>query len=424
MSILLLHPYSPFPKPVRPPSENLGDFCLTLDRKWIPYLLGAIAVLAIDTTWQYDIDRVTGEARNLLDLIMQAPTCEIPSQGGTEVDDCMSCCIRIRDGKLQVFSCGEWTTVEGGDLLALAAGASQPAQGQPQPGPGDCESFIGKAIFFGRWLLPVPVSTGDVIKVTNAFGATTDYIVDFPAWRCPDGTEFIANGCVTGTEITNAGDPDPSIPHAALVGFDGTNYYDCSAAANGMTATITIPSGIVNGNFVFLINSEGPAGAGDVSFDARICKASASVARFSHTFDLRASAAGFNITVPGAVPPLAAWIPGVGVQVHNPSGVGGSGALRVARATPRTLHNTVLRVIANTTADPIGNNGVYNMPASNPIAGVPIEFFPNNAHPTVDTTKTFTVDCDAFMVEFDAIFAGDTDTVVTIIISADGTDPF
>jgi hypothetical protein len=270
------HPYQAIPEPLPPPPlTSAGAFCLTVDGKWIPYLLAVAKTLAIERTWLSDSQRVTDEARNLISAIMGAKPCETPAEGGTEVEDCMGCCIRIFEGKLQTFNCGVWTTIEGGDLTALAAGAPQPAQGAPQPEPGGCEQFIGKVFFYGRWLLPVPVSTNDVITVTNALGATTDYLVDLGVWRCGDGNVFFAGGCVNATETFNAGDPAPAFHHGNLIAFDGTNYYDCGPAANSLTATITIPAGISDANLQFLINSEGPAGAGDMSFDVRICKSAA-----------------------------------------------------------------------------------------------------------------------------------------------------
>lgn len=267
------YPYQPFDKPVRPPPEaNAGDVCLRFDAKWIPYILGCLGALLAEQTWTGEIDRATGEARNLMTTFIKAMACMENVNNGVEMEDCMGCCIRVHDGKLQVFSCGEWQDVDGGNISDIAMGSGQPGAGSPQPPGGQCENFIGKVLFFGRYLLPVPVSAGDTFQVTNAFGASTDYIVDTPDWRCPDGDVYIAGGCVNGTEISGAGDPYPAAPHASLVAFDGTNYYDCSAAAKGLAANFTIPSGVSNANLVFLINSAGPAGAGDCTFDVRVCK--------------------------------------------------------------------------------------------------------------------------------------------------------
>ncbi len=195
-----------------------------------------------------------------------------------------------------MFSCGEWTDVPGPGGRSVANG-SQPAQGAPQPAAGECESFIGKVLFFGRWLLPVPVSSGDIVTVTNALGAATDYIQDFPDWRCGDGTIFIAGGCVNGTETFNGGDPAPAIHHGNLIAFDGTNYYDCGPAANGLTATVLILPGITDQNLVFMLNFAGPAGAGDNSFDVRICKQAANPLLITYTLGSGPAAVNYGDTV-------------------------------------------------------------------------------------------------------------------------------
>lgn len=290
MSIPLSHQYQPFPKPVTPPGDNLGDFCVTVDGKWIPYLLGAISILAVDRTWAFDADRATGEARNLLEQFMAALPCPIPDIAGSEGDDCMGCCLRWSEaGILEQFTCGAWTPVPGPGSTIPITGVPGPTA-TPQPGPGDCEQFIGKVLFFGRWLLPVSVSAGDTVHVTNALGATQDYIVDYPAYRCGDGTEFIFNGCLSGSEIFNGSDPAPAYHHGNLIAYDGTNYYDCGQAANGIEVVLTIKPGISDAPLQFLINSPGPGGTGDITFDVRICKAAASPIFI--TYDLGSGPAG------------------------------------------------------------------------------------------------------------------------------------
>jgi len=276
------YPYQPFDEPIPRPGPERGALCFSVDARWRPYLIGLLKTLLVERTWETDEIRASGEASELLAEIMAAEFCPGPEKPGLEGDD-MGCCLRYSDnGVLQMFSCGEWVDVPGTAQNALANG-SQPAQGAPQPAAGECQSFIGKVLFFGRWLLPVPVSSGDVIKVANAFGATTDYILDFPGWKCGDGTEFVAGGCVNGTAGFNAGDPAPSIHHGNLIGFDGTNYYDFGEAANSQIVTVPILAGITDANFAMMINSEGPAGAGDISFDITICKAAATPFSITYT---------------------------------------------------------------------------------------------------------------------------------------------
>lgn len=269
-------PYQVFPSPIPPPpSGQTVAVCLEIDSKWIPYLLGCISQLAIERTWESDQERATGEARNLLSLFAGAKACPINVNFGVEMEDCMGCCIRWSDaGILQVLSCGEWVDVPGPGSQVSISGPSQGKNPNP-PGPGQCQNFIGKVRFFGRWVLPSLVSSGDQITVNNADGITSDYVIDFPAYRCPDGTEFIISGCLNGSEVFNGSDPAPAFHHGNLIGTDGTNFYDFGQAADAMPVTITIPAGITDQNFFLLINAPGPAGDGEVSFDVQICKAQA-----------------------------------------------------------------------------------------------------------------------------------------------------
>jgi hypothetical protein len=298
-----MFPYQPIDKPIPAPGPDAGRLCFSFDAKWQPILFGLLQTLLAEQTWSTNRSLAINEAENLIYDFMLATACSLPSSGGIEVDDCMGCCIRWSDtGVLQVFSCGEWQDVPGIAGKSLANG-SQPAQGQPQPDPGGCENWIGKVLFFGRWLMPVPVSSGDQITVSNAFGASTDYLIDFPAWRCGDGTIFEAGGCINGTATFNGGDPDPSIHHGNLIGFDGTNYYDFGEAANSQVVTATILPGISNVNFVFMLNSAGPAGAGDNSFDVRLCKGAAVPLSITYNLGL---GTGPSAAVVGSVIDIAA----------------------------------------------------------------------------------------------------------------------
>jgi len=417
------YPYQPFDEPIPPPPSDKGEVCLSIDRKWKPYLIGLLKTLLIDRTWETDEIRASGEASLLLEEILLADDCEIPPLGG-EGDDCMGCCIRVENGVIQTLNCGVWTDVPGGDIKAIVNGTSQPAGGTPQPGPAECVDFAGSVQYGGRYLLPYPVSTGDVITLQRVEGATSDYTFTQLLWRCGDGNLFLGSVCVDGSSIIDSLAPMPTAPQQALIGFDGTNYYDFSAAASFVPVTVTIPSGISNQNFTFLVNDEVTFGSGNLSFGGSFCKANPNVERFTHVFDLRTSLSGFNITVVGGASPLAAWIAGVGVQVTNPSGVSGQGSQRAGMLTPRTLNNVNLRMIGTCSPDVGGHNGVYNMPTSDYMKGTPVEAYGPPGDGSVDYNHDFASPCDAFMVEFDATTVPSTSTLEQIIISADGSDPF
>jgi len=410
--------------PLDPPGIDAGRVCFSFDAKWRPYILGLLQALTLEIAWKANQQQASGEASLLLEEFLSAGICDVPLLG-TDCGDCdMGCCIRVEDGKIQTLNCGVWTDVPGGDIKAIVNGTSQPAAGTPQPTPGECMDFAGSVQYGGRWLLPVPVSTGDVITVTRVEGATSDYTFTQLLWRCGDGNVFLGGVCVDGSAITDSLAPMPSAPQQALIGFDGTNYYDFSAAAGFVPVVVTIPPGISNANFTFLVNDEVTFGSGNLSFGGNICKASDTVTRFTHTFDLRTSLDGMSITLVGAAAPLSHWVAGAGVQVDNPSGLSGQGSLRVGRTTPRTLHNVTLRVLANVPADLVGANGVYNMPASDPLQGSPSEYYLDPAGGDIDFSHAFVFACDAFMVQMNATPNPSTSTVSQIIISADGADPF
>lgn len=410
--------------PLNPPGPNAGRVCFSFDAKWLPYILGSLQGLTLEIAWKSNQQQASGEASLLLAEFLSAGLCAVPETGGIEMEDCMGCCIRVQDGKIQVFSCGEWQDVPGGDIKAIVNGTSQPAAGTPQPAAGECMGFSGSVAWGGRWLLPVPVNAGDKIKVTQCRGATTDYALTQLLWRCGDGTIFIGDVCVSGSEILDSLAPAPTFPQQALIGFDGANYYNFADAASSIPVEITIPSGIVNANFVFLINDEVTFGAGDLSFDMSICKASENVERFSHTFDLRAGLGGMVIRTAGAVAPFAAFSPGVGVTIHNPSAVSGQGLLEVGIHCPRTLHNVVVRLVATTTPPSYNEHGIYNMQGPDIFTSTILETFADATNPNLNMSAAFAGACDYLKVNANADHAGDDSTITQIVVAADGSDPF
>jgi hypothetical protein len=192
----------------------------------------------------------------------------------SEVDDDMTI-FRQMDCLLQAQCVdGSWVTIYD-PSKCIAQGTTQPGPTTP-PAAGECKDFIATLDFGGGYLLPVAVSSGDQIKVTNANGSWSSYLNDAPRWNCPDGNEFLLFGCLSGSATTSSFDPAPTFPHDALIAFDGTNYYDCSAAATvGSAASFIIAPGITDQKLIFLANNSSREGAGSVNFDVQICKKAA-----------------------------------------------------------------------------------------------------------------------------------------------------
>lgn len=278
--------------PVPPPGPDEGPVCFTFDAKWVPYVVSVVKSLTMDGVYASDQDRAKGEASLLLASFMEQFACSTkPDLAGSEIDDCMGCCIRMRDGVLQVLQCGEWVAVDGWDSAAIGSAINSPKKGDIVPPPGGCQTYIGKVNAASAWALPATVNTGDVITVTNALGSWWTPL-DLGIQRCPDGLIYFAGGCVDGTGHTESGDPLNTAPHDCLIAYDGTHYYDCSAAADGGPATFTIGSGVVNGHLVMMMNTPDTIGFGEVAFDIEICNHVSE--DWSHVIDLTVTNLGFT----------------------------------------------------------------------------------------------------------------------------------
>lgn len=304
-----LPPYLSPDVPLPMPGPDKGPVCFTFDAKWLPYVLVQLKTLTLDGVFDDPTGETQGQATQLLDIFMGKSACPTSNDlSGSEMDDCMGCCIRMRDGVLQVLQCGEWVAVDGWDSSAIAATPTQPGKGSPQPQPGGCVSFVGEVQAGNRWLLPVPVSTGDQITVTNADG-TWWTPLDLGIARCPDGLIMFAGACVDGTAHTEPTDPLPTANHDNLIASDGSHFYDCGIAADGSAAVFTIGSGVLNANLLILMNTPDSSGFGSVKFDIAVCKAASTT--WTHTFDFETST-GPLVIVPTGGQLMGHWVAGSG----------------------------------------------------------------------------------------------------------------
>lgn len=188
------------------------------------------------------------------------------------------------------------------DLSLCIPAGNQPGSGAEQPPAGGGQAcYHAQMAANNQWLLPTSVSTGDVLDLTNANGATNDG--GLPDWRCPNGQQFFLGACVGGTK-TDGGDPLPSDPHLSLiVNIDGT-FYPSSAFP------ITVPGGVSSATVFFQVNDSGLSNnSGSLTFD--VCVTNNATASWTHTFDFTVSDGGWVPTTVD-VGPAAIYVPGVG----------------------------------------------------------------------------------------------------------------
>lgn len=356
-----------FQQPVPIPASLPGDSPLVqvcFNRDWLPYLLGCLFQLTLATTWQAnsqdELAQILGEANNLILIFQQATagcgTSAFGSSGANE--DYMLRQNPDNPCELQSSVDGvTWCTWA--DISKCTGQPAQPGQGATVPPSGGCADYIGQVMFGSRWLLPVTVSTGDVIKVSKAVG-TWASALDLFLPRCPDGNLFFQPegelpelaACIDGTAHTESGDPAPTINHDALIAFDGTNYYDCSAAAGSDTVTITIPSGIVKQNLFFFANTPDTNGFGSVTFDTQLCNNQA--ANWTATLNFTNNPQGFSLFLPNPGDPgWGQWVAAQGWE--DTTAQAGTGEYRRSVTLQRTVAFQCTRLILN---------GEYINPAS------------------------------------------------------------
>lgn len=304
------YPYIPFPDPIPVPPRNRGDFCFTVDGKWLPYILGALFPLTASRTWETDDADIRREALDLLAQIASAKACQVPDNSGIEVDDC-EMKFRMCGGKLQVCDCGTWVDIPSCDDNPGGFEPTQPGAGAPQPPAGG-----GKAYYCGalsgpsEYIIPTLMSSGDTLLFSLLAGAW--HGSDDLFWFCPDGYVFVDGVC---GDVPPRGSPDP-VPgarHMSIIAYiDGTPYdvlgIDPSTQA---PTTFTIPSGHTNAQVVLTGNIDDNAKIrGEVTFCVNVVNNAA--ARWTHEFDFVSSTGPWVPLSDSIVTDGAVWIPGTG----------------------------------------------------------------------------------------------------------------
>lgn len=282
-----MYPPSPYAKPrgsflhpVDPPIEQDAGACplltVSFNREWLPYILGALDQLVLQTTWKGTQDEVTSAQQRALYLktlfgnAQLDPSCVATANPYTECEDDM-CCLRWNNGVLEQFSCGAWSAVPG----LQSNFPAQPGAGTPQAGPGACQTYDALLNANSTWLLPTLVSTGDTVQFAAATGAgneTTD-----PTWYCPDGSVFALGACVGGG-ATKSTDPLNTVNHMRIIAKIGSSYYDVQAG------TFTVPGGVSLAQMTFQVNNNIlSTNSGSYQFQVTYCNNAAGT--FSHTFN-------------------------------------------------------------------------------------------------------------------------------------------
>jgi len=301
-------PVSSFEAPVGlvlvDPCDN-PDVSVAFRSEWLPYIIGALKQLVLQTTWATDdanaLWLVQERAMNLLQCFMQAtaPVVCLPPVQEMEIDLAICEQLRFQDGKLQALCCGEWTDIAGQPPQGIG-GPGQPGGGSEQPpADGGSACYNGQMPATGGWLVPTIVSAGDTVELTEAQGAGQDGTLS--PWYCPNGQTFFAGACI-GAGGVSGSDPLPSVNHMSLLFLIDGVYYDA------MNGPVTVPGGVSNVPVEVVLN-DSVLSDNSGSYAFKVCVTNNQAGSWSSLFDLKLNNYADILSIP-----YGTWVAGVGIQ--------------------------------------------------------------------------------------------------------------
>jgi len=317
------YPIGSFQSPVVPPTvpANQEPFLyIPINCAWFPYIAGALQQLLLQTTWDCDAETLVKIQGWVFDLIAKIncgaalTAADICGEIGSSGDDCMGCCLRFQDGKLQQLECGVWVDVAGQDGQPGPGGPGQPGAGSPQPLPGGGTAEYCFSQGKGEsLLLPTTVSSGDILQFFKLDGAWNDSAEVI--WNCPDGWIYALGSC--GQTFPH-GSPDllPTALHMQLIVEINNIFYDAlNLDFFGTPQTFVVPAGVSNLNVFIMPNIDDNSRIqGNVTYCVKVTNNQPVTAPWTQVFDFTATNGGFTPVIDPTRTPggNGVWVTGVG----------------------------------------------------------------------------------------------------------------
>lgn len=363
------------PTVINPPDSLCFMIKVPNDPGHIAAFFGALYDLTLWLSWQRDPAKQGIQAAQVWKEIwvnLAAQSCNPPTVGvGTDGGEDFMIRQNPTNPCILESSVDGVTWCQWADLSKCIPSSNQPGAGTAQPAPGGCSTFQGQFNASEQFLVPVPVSTGDTLNLTNVTGAGNDGASG--TWNCPDGTVFFAGACLVGTGATVGTDPLPSVKHMRLIWKIGGSYYDA------MAGVFTVPAGVSNVQPVLLVN-DSPASDDNGSYQFTLQVCNNSVATWTHTLNFGTSPGGFVIfsTEHGVYTPGSGW---------QPSCVDGANMLLRARFTA-PADFTVVSISVIYSQNVVGTNGA-EVELRNVGLGILASANDNATNGTVVTNRTY-----------------------------------
>jgi hypothetical protein len=277
------------PQTVHPDKYRTFTVCVPDERFYIAAFEGLLVELTYSKNWERDAANTAAIVSRFWQQILDNPPCDTDNCG------CVSCAgfgdenmglIRQDGCKLQTSNDGvTWCTLA--DFSACVSGQGQQPVAPELPGPGesysDCKTLPGSQQF----LIPVPLSTGDIVTFSELSGAWGDG-PGLNYWWSYNGTPFVL-GIVAGVRTHQGTDPSASLYHGQLIMNLGGTWYSCTDGA------ITIPAG-VNNVMAYVQMNDSPLSdnQGAISFCVNVQKAALPPNTWEHIFDFTTGQHGWD----------------------------------------------------------------------------------------------------------------------------------
>lgn len=318
------------PQTVHPRNYRTFTVCVPDERFYIAAFEGLLIELTYSKNWERDAANTAAIVSRFWQEILANPPCTDDNDG------CVSCAgfgddnmglIRQDGCKLQTSNDGvTWCTLA--DFSACVSGQGQQPVAPELPGPGesydDCKTLPGSQQF----LIPVPVSTGDVITFSSLSGAWSDG-PGLNFWWAYDGTPFVL-GIVAGVRTHQGTDPSASLYHGQLIMNISGTWYSCTDGA------FTVPAGITNVMaYVQMNDSPINDNQGAISFCINIQKAALPANTWQHIFDFTTGQHGWETASANTT-----YVPGTGFVAGDGAIVGGFERSSYIKLTTNILPGT------------------------------------------------------------------------------------
>jgi hypothetical protein len=276
-------PYGSFSEPVAIPATEPdagSQVCVQFGRNWLPYVLGALQQLLLQSTWIYttktELLEVQGSVFNLIAMFGNA----------IDTGDCLTepTFRQPDDCSLQVSIDGgaTWATIFDARACAIGAADNQIAEGiaagilggptqlppTTPPIPLACWTYHVTLTGNGVFKIPFALNDGWTVQITNAKGGWYDGNLLAP-WFCPDGNEYQLGDCLASSGTTDTADPLPTQNHMELLFQYGSVFVPA------YNTTYAIPSGTGSTDGQFRANDSVLSdNAGSIEFDLTVCNES------------------------------------------------------------------------------------------------------------------------------------------------------